>query len=700
MRLSPRHFRGPAFVMAVVLMLFLVPFAGPAGANHGNRTLNVEPESASQPTLGASQSLVAEISEAATVATGPIQIDFENEEGVNDGDEDTPETPDGTCSIPVGESVCEFAYAGDVTGPDQWRAWIDHDGSNDTVEADSFEALNESSNPGEPDVLGCDAGSDDPTPPLGEPDCTDVVEIIWGSNALDCDDNNGPDTEHETRPSGGGSASTQRYVCTVTSAEGDRFGGVEVLGEIENGFNDPDDVDGPSYDNPDYTCTTSNPSLISAGGTCNIDVTQNELEVGTATICFWIEEAFLECSGEATDEGQKEDGSDIATDKVDRTELAWEERAPSGLDAETEEGENDTGAEHEVTATIYDQFGEAFSEESVTVNFEFFYGSPSDDDGNTPGSPDKQCVTQGAACSVTYTSDKPSTDSICVWINEAPRMTGTAGIPNCGGDGATEDGDEADEFEAPDPADDDQDVVQKAWIKSTDATRLDCQPETDKTRQDRSQTVRCLATDDSDAPIADAEIDVEVTGVNDPDGGDTPGTPEFGCVTNQEGKCSFTHGPDGFGDTGKTGKSTYTAWIDADNLNSEAEYDPAEGRDEKATAGEEAEPDNTDIVENRWTKSPCTISGTNKGETLRGTRRADVICGYGGGDTLIGRGGKDVLIGGAGGDDLRGGTKDDTLRGGRGADALSGGRGDDFLNGGPGQDECTGGPGRDRFKSC
>jgi len=88
---------------------------------------------------------------------------------------------------------------------------------------------------------------------------------------------------------------------------------------------------------------------------------------------------------------------------------------------------------------------------------------------------------------------------------------------------------------------------------------------------------------------------------------------------------------------------------------------------------------------------PCTITGTDGGDTLIGTAGDDVICALAGADVIRAKGGNDVVKAGPGSDLLKGGPGNDDLRGGRGAD---------HLNGGRGFDTCKGGPGQDTFKNC
>ena len=661
-----------AFVMGMALVISLMV---PAMANHGTRTLDVTPETVSLPP-GVTHTFTARISREATTATGTINIDFENESGVNDSDGTTHDSPDLTCSIPSGENECTVSYSGTATGRDIWRVWIDHDGLNSTVEADRTEGFNQERAPGDGGQNCTGAGNND-----GEPDCTDVVDVRWGSGSLDCDDARGPDTEREANIAGGGNASNETYTCSAVTNLGTPNAGETVKAEVTNGINDPDATDGASYDSPDYTCETG------ANGRCTINVTQNENESSTATICFWIgnaEAGAQECAEEATSEGQSVDGSDAGNDLADQTELTWEQRSTTGggIDLEPESAKSELGTTYSVTASVYDQFGEPFVG-STTVYFEFFKGSPSDTDGNSPATPDASCTTvDSSTCAFEFSqTTTPGTDLLCGWINQAPVLEGTNNNGWCQTEPLVDSDDDEKGSDAPTPASDAVDVVQKIWQKPTDATQLDCTPETSTGRRGTFHRVTCTALNSSGTAVAGAEIDVEATGSNDPDAVDQPNTPDFSCVTAANGTCSIRHGRGGIGSTSSAGSTTYRAWIDSDNDNSTTEADSGEGRDEATTPGA-AEPDGTDVVERTWTMHRCTISGTGGKDRLVGTPGPDIICGLGGNDTIIGKGGNDELLGE------------------KGNDKLSGGDGNDQLNGGKGRDSCAGGKGRDRYKSC
>jgi len=685
------------------MLALLLPLTSAAQANHGARTLRVRPESAAR-SLGATHTLTATLSAAATVTSGTINIDFENESGVNDVDGTTLTSPDLTCSIPADAVTCSVTYTGSNGGRDQWRVWIDHDGRDADPEADTAEGRNERAQPGVVADRCANSGT------TTEPDCTDVVEVLWGMGGLDCDDAGPPDTETNTNPSGGGAVSNEVYTCTLSDPAGAAVENATVRAEVENDVNDPDDADGASYGSADYTCQTGTGEGQTTAGACRITVTQNENENGTAEICFWsgtAAEGQSLCFDEAVDEAQETDQSDAANDLADRVQKTWEERsaASGGVDAEPETATTALGAQHQVTATIYDQFGAPFNANTV-VSFEFFGGSPSDADGNTPESPDYTCTTTNAAtCVIAYTVVVPGTDLLCVWTNAAPEMSGTNNNGTCDGEGLVDADDDAATADPSEPRGDDADVVQKIWQQPTNATRVDCTPETSRARRNTTATITCTATDAAGAPVANAELDAEAVGSNDPDAG---AAPDFSCVTNPEGTCSFAHGPDAVGTSDLAGTTLYRVWIDADNDNATVEADMNEGRDETTQPGN-TEIDNTDVVGLTWTGIRCDVVGTAGADRLVGTAADEVICGFGGNDRIIGGGGNDHLLGDDGRDHLDGNrgadlieglNGHDTVRGSRGNDSLRGGPGSDRLYGGRGRDVCGGGTGDDSVSGC
>jgi len=595
-----------AFVMAVAVCLALIPLGGPVLANHDQATLDVEPdENGDDPaSTGDTYTLTAEITQSNTATA--INIDFENEDGVNDTDGTNYDNgSDLSCNVPAGGQTCTVSYVGTNEGEDTWRSWIDHDKVSTTVEADMDEQQNENLFPG----LGSDEcpGQDPLSVPPNEPDCTDVVTVTWevpppgSATTLDCDDANGPDTENETNPHNGDAASEETYTCTARDQTGSatneppegQEGTSTVFGENESGVNDPDNPDAAdSYDEPDYTCEVGDTD----DGQCEILVTQSEGETGTAEICFWLENEEADRGDEECNDEPTGTGPDSGDDLADQVEKTWAEREADNLDAEPETDTNDLGDQHTITATVFDQFGDKF-QTATTVNFEFFSGSPSDGDGTSPGSPDDSCNTgNDGDCSIGYTqTETAGTDRICAWINQTPTMSSG----NCDGESLNDPDDQAGQ---PDPQGqgqsprDDQDVVQKTWLGEGAASRLDCTPETDDNQTGTGHTVTCTATNKAGQTVSGANIDAEATGAGDADG-NTPTSPDFTCTTQtggaNAGRCSFTH------TSNASGTTTYRAWIDSDNSNESADADPNEGLNDNDN-------DNTDVVQKNWAGGPAT----------------------------------------------------------------------------------------------
>lgn len=595
-------------VLAVALLASMVAVAAPAAANHPSSCLDLTPETATNE-AGDAHTITATLRVITATCTGgaveptngPVNVDFEIT-GPNDVDGgNTPDTPDLTCTVGVNASTCTVTYSGNALGTDSIRGWIDHDGltpaQGGQTEADLGETLN---------------GEDS--------DTTDVVSKTWTAGAasrLDCDDPAGPDTERETNPSLSGAASNETYLCRVSDAAGNPILSQTIVnGEVTAGPNDPDATNGASFDTPDFTCNTG------TDGHCPITVTQLESATGTATICFWIgANGGTLCATEPVDEAAANNGSDNANDAADAVAKTWEARtaATGGVDAEPETDTNNLGENHTITATVYDQFGDPF-QGNTQVRFEFFGGSPSDpanDAGNTPATADRTCTTNNSAtCSITYTQTTTSgTDLICVWTNAAPAMANNNVTGTCGGEGLTDADDAAGQADEPAPANDDVDVVQKVWQNPNAPSRVDCSPELDNNPTGTAHTITCTATNSFGNLSAGAVVDVEATGAGDPDGTNTPLTPDFTCTTNAQGTCSFTHGPGGTGTTTAPGTTVYRAWIDADNNNTTSEADATEGRDESTAAGATAEPDDTDVVNKTWTGPPAAITATPAADT-------------------------------------------------------------------------------------
>ena len=111
-----RNLRKWSLLVSVAMFaVLLIPFAGPAAANHGARGLDVEPETASRG-IGGTHTMTARLCQndpanigdvgncdedaPADQSSGAIRIHFENENGPNDPDDSiSRNTPDLTCNI-------------------------------------------------------------------------------------------------------------------------------------------------------------------------------------------------------------------------------------------------------------------------------------------------------------------------------------------------------------------------------------------------------------------------------------------------------------------------------------------------------------------------------------------------------------------------------------------------------------------------
>ena len=406
------------------------------------------------------------------------------------------------------------------------------------------------------------------------------------------------DCESET--DGNPTKTNHTVTCSATNSEGVPIPETEIDVEA-TGANDPDA--GDSKERPDYECVTDDSGECSfthgPGGEPPVPTN----DAGTTTYTAWIDidgdDSSVEVDKHEARDEAAEEGDDREPDGTDVVEKTWIARVASGLDAEPETDRNELGQNHTITATVYDQFGSRLPG-TTTVRFEFFQGSPSDTDGNTPETPDKTCSTSGTStCSITYTqSSTEGTDLVCAFINADPAMSNEM----CSGETRNDPDDEDGAADVPAPSGDDQDVVSKTWVRP-EATRLDCEPESVEGPTGSAHEITCTARSSSNVLVAFANIDAEATGANDPDGGDSRGSPDFTCTTNSSGTCSYVHGPTGRGTSNNPGKTTYRSWIDSSNNDGPSEADGSEGRDENASPGA-SEPDGTDVTEMTWRSSP------------------------------------------------------------------------------------------------
>ena len=500
-----RRERSLAIIVLATLVAGLLSFlvvAGPAKANHGTRNLNVSPDVASKKVTEGAHRVTAQLlpgeEDPPTPGDTPIQIDFEVESGpadVDGGSATSRRLPDYTCSISGTSTSCfvDIPNLSATAGTSFVRAWIDHDATDEAIggqtEADTAEGrlssrVTDCTEP-PPGAFACeDPGATEVAGTSAEPDITDVVSLTWtGAPArLDCL------TESQTRPRG----AVALFDCRIFDSQGLPVAGEQIDGENQDSANDPDSADGggADYQNVCGNNTESTADNTSdANGRCDVSIPGSGefgAVTGTAEVCFWIDDDDDSLPGSATyapnatDAAAADDGgggSGTATgakdcgpsngpagadsadieplaettaqkeNKVDRVTVLWQEPELAGLDLtpETTTPSLRPGTTHTVTATLVDQFGQAWAgkpDSAKTIGFEFFAGSVSNADGNTPGSPDKTCDTAASSgsCAITFTSSSDGSDLICGWFGSAPVLSGSVPSGTCDGENTTEQG--------------------------------------------------------------------------------------------------------------------------------------------------------------------------------------------------------------------------------------------------------------------
>jgi protocatechuate 3,4-dioxygenase beta subunit len=461
-------------------------------------------------------------------------IDFENENGANDTDATTRNTPDQTCTIPQGQTECFVEYIG-LRGSDTWRGWVDFDGVQSTFDGDGTEGRWSSSTTdcAQPEDAGqqpnCTPSSGSPTAGQGcldpdpdgvrhgndEPDCTDVVSRAFRAGPvalLDCDDQagtQGQDTERETNPRG----EAEEYLCRATDQFGGNINGEKVKGEVLNGINDPDSDDSASFGSPDYQCTTETVYLDPTGtveepeievdrGVCTQTVEAGENELGTAEVCWWIgtaaEGASL-CGGETTGENQTSNGADTGNDLADKTEKTWADASTFRLDCDPETDSNPAGADHTVTCLVT-----SASDQPVSgVNVDVLATGANDPTlpVNPAGTPDFTCTTgPDGTCSFTHADSPDEGETVYrAFIDSDDDDTTNNSDATEGRDENTTPGARAEP--------DNTDVVSKTW--TAPPTTVTVTPETDTAAVGQCNAYTITLTDADGAPVPNAVVDVE-----------------------------------------------------------------------------------------------------------------------------------------------------------------------------------------------
>lgn len=266
--------RTTAAVAAGALVALFLPLAGSAVASHGNRYLDVNPET-SKAALRARVQMSATLKDPATQQASQVNaqvtINFEVD-GPGDPSGDGPDfsTPDLTCNIKAGSSGCRKGYAniGGTTGDDTIWAWI-----GDTA-LDQTEGLNGKTMPGV----------------QAEPDGTDLIGATWfaglpATGSLNCN----PDTSIVQA----GSAKT--FTCTVqdqSTNPATRLSGWEIDAEnLSPSVNDPDNSSSGNK-TADYDGADAGTACVTNGsGQCAMTIpSETPGQAGLAHICFWVDE--------------------------------------------------------------------------------------------------------------------------------------------------------------------------------------------------------------------------------------------------------------------------------------------------------------------------------------------------------------------------------------------------------------------------
>jgi hypothetical protein len=372
-------------------------------------------------------------------ASSPVVVDFPVEGG--------PAALIGTnankqCTVAPQATTCSVAIRGDTPGSSLVRASI-HGSVVDTTEA-------RLANNGGPaaglldldpaaDCRVADGNTCNPngtTEPVNagsqaEPDATDVVQLTWTTFIdahLNCDDTNSSDgTDIEYHNSAANPPDrTETYNCTLTDLTGTPIDGAFVDGEIMSGPGPkatPTQADPKPADFNDF-CKTG----TDGPGRCHSTVNIPAPGVGATTICFWGEPAarannVYDPSGSNIDGGgcKNEHVTDPENDNItDSVLIDTNVPRAAGLDVQPENQYATPGSHFSVTAVVYDQFGQVFSGNGTdtTVNGELFTGSPLDQDGNTPSTPDLHCNTgtQGACSVLTTPQVALGINLACFWI--------------------------------------------------------------------------------------------------------------------------------------------------------------------------------------------------------------------------------------------------------------------------------------------
>ncbi|MEA2460402.1 MAG: hypothetical protein QOH90_579, partial [Actinomycetota bacterium] len=453
-------------------------------------------------------------------------------------------------------------------------------------------------------------------------------------------------------------------VTAVLSQAADATSGtINIDFEVEGGPNDISH-DGTTRRSPDYTC-----DIPSGSTSCTISILGNVK--GNEQIRGWIDHDQVESTDNSdtdeerfssvmTDCSQAQDNPDACDptstgtnptpgtgcgslpspaepDCTDVIRIGFSNPASvaTSLDCD-DSGTDDTERETKASSTddtvsgetyrcvVTDQFGDGMNDVQVNGEVENDKNDPDSTDGASYTTPDYSCTTAHDEQDVTvFFGD----EGVCyITVSQVENELGTAQICFWGGSvttGASLCAAEPTDENAVGGEDSGNDLADHVEITWEDVSTflLDCNPETDSTAVDTLHEVTCVATSPtSGSPVSGVSVFYEVTGQGDSDmNSPQPGFEDGSCTTAPpDGSCTFTH------TSSTTGVSTYRAWIDDGDPTEvgppngvDEDVDETEARDEAATPGEKAEPDNTDVVENTWVPAPTAVAITPKSDSAK-----------------------------------------------------------------------------------
>jgi hypothetical protein len=442
---------------------------GPAQADHGTLTLEVSRE-VTNVTEGTEVELVARLFTSRGLPPTPdnlgagVEIDWEFEGGTWDGENGavTPRDPDASCFIVAPSPSTPTSYpprcsikipASAAPGTGLIRAWIDHDHTDGDQKGGTEADMGETRLSGDGDCVtevqylpadeseeavtdclsegdGADAGD------TAEYDDTDVVRVTIRPRAavpakLVC-----PPTTVV------GLDETAEVTCQVLTKDNLPVNNATVDAKHISGANDPDS----NASSKDYT------GVSNASGFVTLEIPAVDGDQDFALICAWVDTDEEDdgtgvpiigtdpeygsdpgdggyCNSDPNDNNTADadppaemTAGNHSRPNTDAFYVNWQERQLARVDVTPETAQSFVGQNHTLTARVFDQLGGAFNGPATTVKFELLTGSAADSDGSTLISPDLSCTTSGSGeaggntCTVTYTSSKVGTDTVCAWI--------------------------------------------------------------------------------------------------------------------------------------------------------------------------------------------------------------------------------------------------------------------------------------------